>query len=92
MDSSNRQRLGTQRIHAILVDDCKWRQAVRLLKQPPKARLDDSDEKSFPPPPEEGVRLIRAFHSIKKAAVRNAIIKIVEELSRKSSTLPPTPE
>ncbi|MFY9969539.1 MAG: hypothetical protein WBQ45_15460 [Roseiarcus sp.] len=33
------------------------------------------------PKPEEGVRLVHAFHGIKHAALREAIIKFVTELS-----------
>jgi len=33
------------------------------------------------PAPEEGVRLIHAFRSIKQSALREAIIRLVEELS-----------
>ncbi len=36
---------------------------------------------SSPPNPEEGVRLVHAFHGIKHAALREAIIKFVTELS-----------
>jgi hypothetical protein len=34
-----------------------------------------------PPKPEEGVRLVHAFHGIKHAALREAIIKFITELS-----------
>jgi hypothetical protein len=33
------------------------------------------------PKPEDGVRLVHAFHGIKHAALREAIIKFVTELS-----------
>jgi hypothetical protein len=33
------------------------------------------------PKPEEGLRLVHAFHGVKHAALREAIIKFVEELS-----------
>jgi hypothetical protein len=34
------------------------------------------------PTPEEGVRLVKAFCKIENAALRNAIVKLIEELSR----------
>jgi hypothetical protein len=36
---------------------------------------------SSPPKPEEGLRLVHAFHDIKQVALRKAIIKFVTELS-----------
>ncbi len=36
---------------------------------------------SSPPKPEEGLRLVHAFHDIKQVALREAIIKFVTELS-----------
>ena len=40
-----------------------------------------SKEKRMPTP-EEGVRLVKAFHKIENAALRSAIVKLVEELSQ----------
>jgi hypothetical protein len=42
-------------------------------------RGDENQERA--PTPEEGVRLIKAFHSIEKASLRVAAIKFVEQLS-----------
>jgi hypothetical protein len=41
-----------------------------------------SEDQRWAPSPEEGARLVKAFHSIENAAVRNAIVKCVEELAR----------
>jgi hypothetical protein len=41
----------------------------------------DASASLSPPKPEEGVRLVHAFHGIKHAALREAIIKFVTELS-----------
>ncbi len=49
-----------------------------------KRQRGKEDEKHAPTP-EEGARLIRAFHRVKSAAARDAIIKYVEELSRNDS-------
>jgi hypothetical protein len=47
----------------------------------PKRGQRDLTENSSPPKPEEGLRLVHAFHDIKQAALREAIIKFVTELS-----------
>lgn len=49
-------------------------------KNPRIARPRGVDEKHAPTP-EEGVRLVRAFHRIEDAPLRDAIVKIVEHLS-----------
>lgn len=44
----------------------------------PKGGIRDAPN---PPAPGEGVRLVHAFYGVKDAALREAIIKLVEELS-----------
>ena len=46
------------------------------------ARSEKAINDSSRPKPEEGLRLMHAFLEIKKAEVRKAIIKYVEEQSR----------
>ena len=41
----------------------------------------DAPRGFFPPAPGEGLRLVHAFYGVKHAALREAIIKLVEELS-----------
>ena len=41
----------------------------------------DAPSGSSSPNPEEGLRLVHAFYGVKHAALREAIIKLVEELS-----------
>ena len=47
----------------------------------PKGGKRDAPRDSSPPKPEEGLRLVRAFYGVRHAALREAIIKFVEELS-----------
>ena len=45
-------------------------------------RVDlDAPRGSSLPKPEEGLRLVRAFHGVRHAALRETIIKFIEELS-----------
>jgi hypothetical protein len=45
------------------------------------AKRGDRDAPAPLPNPEEGLRLVHAFCGVKHAALREAIIKLVEELS-----------
>jgi hypothetical protein len=51
------------------------------LEDPRIARRRGDENQERAPTPEEGVRLIKAFHSIEKASLRIAIVKFVEQLS-----------
>ena len=54
-----------------------------------RAQLDSVA--SFSPDPEEGYQLIRGFLSIRQAALRDAIVKIVTQLSRRDPFAAPAP-
>jgi hypothetical protein len=51
------------------------------LDNPRIARRRGDEDRERAPTPEEGVRLIKAFRSIDKASLRNAVINFVEDLS-----------
>jgi hypothetical protein len=52
------------------------------LDNPGIARRRGDDDEEGAPTPEEGVRLIKAFHRIKNAALRDDIVTWVEKLSQ----------
>ena len=51
-----------------------------MVFRDPRTKKRREEKKT--PTPEEGVRLVKAFHKIENPALRKAIVKLVEELSQ----------